>query len=336
MRARVVCALAAAVALFAAGAAGVSAAAAPGSPPQETTVGVGSPQSGFPSAFAQSLATPDLAPAGSNDWSCRPTAAHPRPVVLVHGTWENAYDNWAEMSPALAQSGYCVFALNYGAEASGWGPYIPGAYATGDIAASARELATYVDAVLAATGAGQVDLVGHSQGGLMARQYLRFAGGADPADPSRNKVHTLVTLGATNHGTTLDGIALLGRQIQNLGVDILGVAQLPVGVAGVQQTVDSPFVLALNAGGDTVPGVSYTVIATRYDEVTTPYTSTFLTAGPGATVHNITLQDGCDADYSDHPSMPYSPRAVFYVRQALDPATLAGQSAPCAFNPPIL
>jgi len=334
MWARVVSALGAAFVLFAAGPAHSPAAAAPGSPPRENTVGVGSPQSGFPPAFAQSLAAPDLAPPGSNDWSCRPTAAHPRPVVLVHGTWENAYDNWAEMSPALRQAGYCVFALNYGAEPSGWGQYVPGAYASGDIAASARELAVYVDAVRATTGAQQVDLVGHSQGGLMARQYLRFAGGADPVDPPRNRVHTLVTLGATNHGTTLDGIALLGRQIQNLGVDVLGVAQLPVGVAGIQQAVDSPFVLALNVGGDTEPGVSYTVIATRYDEVTTPYPSTFLAAGPGATVHNVTLQDGCEADLSDHASMPYSPRAAFYVRQALDPA-LAGQAAPCAFNPPL-
>jgi triacylglycerol lipase len=40
-----------------------------------------------------------------------------------------------------------------------------------------------------------------------------------------------------------------------------------------------------------MPGINYTILTTKYDEVSTPYTDSFLTAGPGATVNNIVIQE---------------------------------------------
>src|SRR5258705_371135 len=76
-------------------------------------------------------------------------------------------------SPLLANHGYCVFTFNYGGSSAS--SIVQG---TGDIAASAGQLASFVTRVLAATGAAKADLVGHSQGGMMPRYYLKFLGGA--------------------------------------------------------------------------------------------------------------------------------------------------------------
>jgi triacylglycerol esterase/lipase EstA (alpha/beta hydrolase family) len=283
--------------------------------------GTGPATTSFVAAFGYSIGHPDASPPGANDWSCRPGQLHPRPVVLVHGTWENRYNNFAMLSPALKRDGYCVFALNYGDTDDNLASQPEFIKGNGDIRRSAKELALFVDQVLAATGTSEVDIVGHSLGGMMPRQYLKFEGGA-------GKVATLVTLGATHHGTTLSGLATIARAF-----GLLGFTGPLLGDAAPQQVRGSQFLAELNAGGDTVPGVDYVVIATRYDEVTTPYQSTFLTAGPGATVRNITLQDGCPIDLSDHLSMTYSPRAIGYVRQGLDPQ--AGPP-PCLPNAPVV
>ncbi|QWF77275.1 esterase/lipase family protein [Amycolatopsis sp. CA-230715] len=275
----------------------------------------------FPTALLYSFGNPDATPPGANDWSCTPSRAHPRPVVLVHGTWENRYDNFAKLSPALKRAGYCVFALNYGARGPGLIGQSPAVKGYGDIGESAKALAAFVDRVRASTESDEVDLVGHSQGGMMARQYLKFEGGT-------GKVHTLVSLGATHHGTTLSGIATLAETLH-----LLGFSPLLLGDAAQQQVVGSSFLAKLNEGGDTVPGVDYLAIATKYDEVTTPYSSAFLTAGPGATVRNVTLQDGCPLDLSDHLSMTYSARAIGLVERGLDPSA---PPAPCGVNLPVL
>jgi triacylglycerol esterase/lipase EstA (alpha/beta hydrolase family) len=247
-------------------------------------------------------ASPTASPPGANDWSCKPSAAHPRPVILVHGTFADMSDSWQALSPLLRNNGYCVYALNYGSY-SGSGAF--GIYATGDIAASAEQLSAFVNRVLSSTGANQADLVGHSQGGMMPRYYLRFLGGAA-------KVRALVGLAPSNHGTTLDGLFTLAGYFP--GADAFLGALCP---ACAQQSAGSAFLSNLNSGSETVPGVKYTVIESANDEVVTPYTSAFLS---GSAVTNILLQDQCALDQGEHLSMPYDHIADADVLNALDPA----------------
>ncbi|WP_067462078.1 lipase family alpha/beta hydrolase [Nocardia amamiensis] len=291
-------------------------------------IGEGPEMPAYLAAFMHGVAHPDAAPPGANRPNCTPSPAHPRPVVLVHGTWLNAYDTFAYLSPRLARAGYCVYAFNYGRsgllEGGGIGPILPGRYGVGPMEDSARQLRDFVEQVRAQTGADKVDLIGHSQGGPVSSQFMKFEGGAD-------KVGKLITFGATHHGTSLMGMATLGRIITNLGINILGFYEPIVGQANIQQAVGSRFYAKLNENGDTVPGVEYTSVGTRYDEISNPYEWTFLTPGPDATVHNITLQDGCAEDWSDHLTIMYSPRSASIALRALDPE--ANPNLVCAFNP---
>jgi len=253
-------------------------------------------------------------PPGSNGWSRKPSAAHPFPVVLVHGPFGNMTNSWQALSPLLANNGYTVFALTYGlTEGTQFGGRAP-------VAESAKELSTFVDRVLTATGATKVDLVGHSLGGLIPRYYLKMLGGSA-------KVRSLVGLAPVNHGTTVDGLVSLAKM---LGLDTTALT-LPDCASCGELIAGSAFLAALDTGGDTVAGVAYTVIATRFDELVTPYQSAFLT---GPDVSNITLQDKCDRDFSEHLAVIYDPIALHLVLGALDAAHAT--PAPCVFVPPFL
>jgi triacylglycerol lipase len=208
------------------------------------------------------------------------TAAHPNPVVLVPGTFEAT--SWTSIDGALRARGYCVKAFQY-----------PTA-GTGPIAQSASDLGQFVDRVLHSTGASRVSIVSHSEGGVVARYYVRFFGGAA-------KVADLVALAPPNHGTTTP----------------LVIPGILVGcVACAQQTAGSTLLDRLNAGNGLPGPVDYTVIETRYDAVVTPYQSAFL-HGPADRVTNVVLQDTCPGDYADHLTITDDPAAVQWVADAL-------------------
>ncbi len=254
-----------------------------------------------PASPAHSAPAAATTSSGWNDFSCKPSSAHPRPVVLVHGTLANSVDNWLVLAPYLKDRGYCVFSLDYGQL-----PGVPFFHALGPIDKSAAQLSAFVDKVLAATGAAKAVLVGHSHGGMMPRYYLKVLGGAA-------KVNALVGIAPNNHGTTLGGLTKLLPFFP--GAEDLLNAATP---ALAQQVVGSDFMTRLNAGGDTVPGVRYTVIATRYDEVVTPYRTQFLT---GDNVRNVLLQDLCPLDLSEHALIGLVDKIAFHeVANALDPA----------------
>jgi len=242
---------------------------------------------------------PGASAPGTNDWSCKPTPAHPSPVVLVHGTLGNRSTNWQTYGPLLKNNGYCVFALTYGATQPL--PY-PGAFGgLGDIRDSAQELGAFVDQVLAATGATKVDIVGHSQGTLMPNYYAKFLGGA-------SRIGHYVSLAPLWHGTGSTGSTGSASAAFGSPLDL-------VGPAFGQMSAGSEFIEQMRAGGVAVAGIDYVNIVTKYDELVRPYTS-----GIEAGMTNVVVQDLCKLDYTEHFQIAADRVASVVVLNALDPA----------------
>ncbi len=194
--------------------------------------------------------------------------------------------DWHAMSPLLANRGCCVFALNYGGSSGS------SSGGTAPMEQSAPELGRFIEKVLTTTRAHKVDLVGHSEGGVMPRYYIKFLGGA-------RKVDELVGLSPSNHGTT-NPLA----------------PGVPDCLACQQQVAGSAFLRHLNAGNQTPAPVDYTVIETNHDEVVTPFSSEFLPGRPSR-VTNVLLQNRCPSDATDHVGIILDPVALQLVLNSL-------------------
>jgi triacylglycerol esterase/lipase EstA (alpha/beta hydrolase family) len=266
---------------------------------------------------------PNSDPPGANNWSCKPSAAHPLPVVLVHGLIGNKATNWQTYAPLLANNGYCVFALTYGVFphdgvlASQFG----GREA---IEQSATEFGAFIAKVLAATGANKVDIVGHSEGTLMPNYYAKFLGGAQYIDQ-------YISLASLWHGTDVAGLDSLSRAGRALGATALvdGLVEKQC-VACTELLASSAFMAKMRSGGTTVvPGIRYTNIVTRYDELVRPYTSGI---EPGMT--NYVLQSFCNRDFAEHFQIASDPIAARIVLNTLDPQN--ARPVPCQVVLPLI
>lgn len=255
--------------------------------------------------------------AGVNDWSCQPSPAHPNPVVLLHGLGGTADGNWAYVGPRLAGDGYCAFALTYGEPSpnsfyAGFGP----------IADSAAEIATFIDEVLAATGAAEVDIVGHSEGGFLSLYVPK-------AHALGDSVAQVVSIAPPTHSTTVSGLVTPFTQpplqqwasifVRLFGCDACD--DLVVTGTAVTELTDGPIA---------VPGIEYTIIASRVDLLVTP-TETSFVREPG--VHNILVQDTCPLDLVGHVGLAFDAGVYDMITNGLDPA--APGPVRCSFGLPL-
>ncbi|MFC8346184.1 triacylglycerol lipase [Streptomyces sp. NPDC057280] len=140
----------------------------------------------YPSGVFQERRAP-AAPLPSRDGPAQlPTEAKP-PVVLLHGFIDNR-SVFVLLRRSLLQHGHRQLeSLNYSP-------------LTCDIRTAAELLGRHIEEICERTGSRQVDVVGHSLGGLIARYYVQRLGGD-------LRVRTLVTLGTPHSGTRVVPVA---------------------------------------------------------------------------------------------------------------------------------
>lgn len=193
------------------------------------------------------------------------------PVVIVGGflTGQPIADVfYTGLADRLRADGYQAFIFG------------PVEFGLADIGRSAAALDQFVDGVRASTGASKVDLIGHSQGGLTGRYYIKNLGGATEVD-------SMISLASLHYGTS----------VANLGAFLL--LGDCAGIAGCEQMrIGSSFLNDLNAGDDTIGDVRYTNVVTVWDELVIPYTSGFLRNDGNNT--NVTVQAQCPFRFVGH------------------------------------
>jgi hypothetical protein len=111
----------------------------------------------------------------------------PRPILVLHGYAMNRA-NFLPLALRIARAGL--------------GPVLGFEYWTlGRTAAAARQLGWFIDEVCAATGAAEVDVIGHSMGGMVGRYYVSLAGGD-------GVVRNLITIGSPHTGTEISRVGI--------------------------------------------------------------------------------------------------------------------------------
>jgi hypothetical protein len=221
-------------------------------------------------------------------------AAH-APVLLVPGTALNPSTDYGYgWEPALSKLGWAYCAVT-----------LPG-NGMGDIQIAGEYVVSAIRTMHAAYG-GRIDVVGHSQGGMVPRWALRFW------PDTRAMVDDLVGLSPSNHGT----------------LDAIPVCAQSCAPAFWQQRSNAAFIAALNSAQETFPGISYTNVYTNSDEVVVPNfgpaASSSLSGGGGA-VANIAIQSVCPADLTEHLGIGIYDNTAYEL--ALDALTHAGPANP--------
>ncbi|MCW2844494.1 MAG: lipase class 2 [Nocardioides sp.] len=156
---------------------------------------------------------------------------------------------------------------------------------TGNLRDQAAALGRAAEQAMADSGAGSVDVVGYSAGGVVVRLWVADDGGGDVA-------RRVVTLASPHHGTDLASLA------GDLAPDACP-------EACQQLATDSDLLRRLNAGDESPPGPIWVALWTTDDQTVVPPDSGEL---DGAV--SFSLQSVCPGVTAAHGDVPRTPSVI--------------------------
>ena len=238
-------------------------------------------------AIPSDLTSDPLYGAPPNDFSCR-SDVHPNPVIMLHGLSANHQVGLNTFSHNLTNAGWCVYGITYGAHTLV--PWIGGLKAMRD--GSASEIADFVREVREKTGADKVDIVGHSEGGVMAL-YVPLT-----QDGIAEMVEHTVALGPAVHGAEYFGFTDLFYLGGDVTRELASLALKTLGCAACDDMARGGDVHADFQSADRIvqEGNKATIIMSAHDTLVAPDASRVEEAG----VRNVIVQDTCPGDKVGH------------------------------------
>jgi pimeloyl-ACP methyl ester carboxylesterase len=194
---------------------------------------------GFPAIVDASLGTPVLGFGASG-------RVKRTPVIFLHGNNDtpfptacNGLGKIHDLAQAFVDRGYSpseVWGLGYqGDQCDLAASPTNRSAAAHTTAANVEDLARFVRAVLAYTGARRVDIVGHSLGGTLAREWMR-------RDEAYHVVRHLVTIASPHHGI----IDCSPSPLNYFALDVLGGFNPNSAICVELGAADTPFLTRLN------------------------------------------------------------------------------------------
>ncbi|MFN7145831.1 MAG: lipase family alpha/beta hydrolase [Myxococcota bacterium] len=209
-------------------------------------------------------------------------ARHEEAVLLLHGFFQTR-NVWEVMEDRLRYDGFGVFSFDLGGLFARFNTERPGHLA--------EHIAEKIERICTRTGLDSFHVVGHSKGGLIAREYVQHFGGDA-------RVKSLITLGTPHHGTPT---AALGVWLMGAGILSRSPYDLLPNSRFVQRLRENPF-------PSSVPLVS---VYSRHD-IVCPWWSSVLVPREGETsLHNRPVQG------VGHTALTYDPGVYQIVRREI-------------------